>query len=291
MHGFGSYHPVVNMVYFVAVIGFSMLFMHPAALILSFLCAFSYSVLQGGKKKILINLLYMIPMTIIATAVNTLFNHEGVTIIDYLPSGNPLTLESIVYGVAASIMLINVICWFSCYNKVMTSDKFIYLFGRIIPSLSLMLSMTLRFVSRFKTQFKSVVNTQKCIGRNMSGGIIRRAKSGLSILSVMITWSLESSLDTADSMKSRGYGLEGRTAFSIFKFSKRDVITLFLILVLSTYVLVGTILGAVDFKYFPKFKYMGGDVFGISVFISYFILLALPIIIETGEKIKWKLLR
>ena len=291
MHGFGSYHPVVNMVYFVAVIGFSMVFMHPAALIISFLCAFSYSVLQGGKKTILINLLYMIPMIITATAVNTLFNHEGITIIDYLPGGNPLTLESIVYGVAASIMLVSVICWFSCYNRVMTSDKFIYLFGRVIPSLSLMLSMTLRFVSRFKTQFKSVINAQKCIGRDMSGGIIRRAKNGLSVLSVMITWSLESSLDTADSMKARGYGLEGRTAFSIFKFSKRDVAVIFLILVLGVYVLTGTALGVVEFKYFPKLKYNGGGFWGISVFVSYFILLALPIIIETGEKIKWKLLR
>jgi energy-coupling factor transport system permease protein len=31
-------------------------------------------------------------------------------------------------------MLISVITWFNCYSAVMTSDKFVYLFGRIIPA-------------------------------------------------------------------------------------------------------------------------------------------------------------
>ena len=85
------------------------------------------------------------------------------TVITYLGTGNPLTLESILYGLAAAAMLVTVIGWFSCYNAVMTSDKFIYLFGRIIPSLSLLFSMVLRFVPRFKAQLKTVSAAQRCI--------------------------------------------------------------------------------------------------------------------------------
>ena len=70
-----------------------------------------------------------------ATPANLAFNHEGATILAYLPSGNPLTLESIVYGLSAAVMMASVILWFSCYNAVMTSDKFAYLFGRVIPAL------------------------------------------------------------------------------------------------------------------------------------------------------------
>ncbi len=51
-----------------------------------------------------------------------------------------------------------VIQWFSCYNKVMTSDKFIYLFGRLIPALSLILSMALRFVPGLTGQLKVIRN-------------------------------------------------------------------------------------------------------------------------------------
>ena len=83
----------------------------------------------------------------------------------YLPSGNPLTLESILYGVAAAVMLASVVLWFSSYNEVMTSDKFVYLFGRMIPALSLVLSMALRFIPKFKSQMEVVSEAQACIGQ------------------------------------------------------------------------------------------------------------------------------
>ena len=68
----------------------------------------------------------MLPVFLISAAVNPLFNHQGITLILYLKNGNPLTLESILYGLAAGVMLVSVLNWFSCYQVVMTSDKFIY---------------------------------------------------------------------------------------------------------------------------------------------------------------------
>ena len=67
----------------------------------------------------------------------------------YLKDGNPVTLESILYGVGSGIMLACVVSWFSVFHAVMTSDKFMYLFGKVIPAFSLLLSMCLRFVPRF----------------------------------------------------------------------------------------------------------------------------------------------
>ena len=78
------------------------------------------------------------PLLLFSAVLNPLFNHEGATILTYLPDGNPLTLESMLYGVSAAAMMVTVILWFSCYNSVMTSDKFLYLFGRVIPALSLL---------------------------------------------------------------------------------------------------------------------------------------------------------
>ena len=160
MNEFKSYHPIVNFLYFVIVIGFSMFFMHPLCLAVSFACGLVYSTILNGRRAVKTNLVYMLPVLIITALINPAFNHEGVTILTYLPGGNPLTLESILYGLAAGFMLVSVICWFSCYNEVMTSDKFIYLFGRIIPSLSLIFSMTLRLVPKFATQLKIVTNAQ-----------------------------------------------------------------------------------------------------------------------------------
>ncbi len=292
MNEFKTYHPIVNFIYFVFVIGFAMFLMHPVALGISFLCSLLSSCLAAGEKGAKARICYMLPMLIIMALINPLFNHEGITILWYFPSGNPLTLESIFYGLGAAGMIVSVIGWFSCYHQVMTSDKFIYLFGRIIPSLSLILSMTLRFVPRFSQQLKVVINAQKCIGRDLScGTVLERAKNGLHILSVMVTWSLENAIETADSMKSRGYGLPGRTAFSIFRFDKRDRNALLILLSLGLYTLCGSLMGGMDFRYFPSVKAAEISLFGISVFLSYLLLCIYPVMMELWEVRKWKAFR
>ncbi len=292
MKEFKTYHPVVNFIYFLFVIGFSCFFMHPVCLGISLVCSFVYSVMLKGKRAIKTNLLYMLPLFIITALINPAFNHQGVTILCYLPGGNPLTMESVVYGFAAAAMIISVICHFTCYNEVMTSDKFMYLFGKVIPAMSLVISMTLRFVPRFVSQLKSVANAQRCMGRDVSSGsVVKRAKCGLAILSAMTTWALENSIDTADSMKSRGYGQGGRTAFSVFTFDKRDAKALTAIIVLGIYVLAGSFLGGMDFAYFPYFTARKISAFEVSLFVSYLLLCITPVIIELWEVRKWKSLR
>lgn len=289
MNEFKNYHPIVNFLYFAAVIVFAMLLMHPVCLLTSLACAFVYSIMLNGRRAVKFNFLFLIPAMVAAAIMNPIFNHEGVTILGYLPSGNPLTLESIIYGMAAAVMLVTVVCWFSCYNRIMTSDKFIYLFGKIIPSLSLILSMTLRFVPRFREQIKVISQAQRCVGRDISqGSVIKRAKNGITILSIMITWAMENSIETAQSMKSRGYGLPGRSAFSIFKFDSRDRNALLYMIAITVYLVIGAVKGGMYFRYFPSMKSAGISFFSISIFTAYFMLCIMPVAIELMEKIKWK---
>ena len=209
--------------YFTLVLMFSMFFMHPVYLTASLLCAAAFSIRLSGKSTLRPQLKFLLPTVLAVALINPAFSHAGVTILAYLPSGNPLTLESIVYGTAAAVMLAAVILWFSCFNVVMTTDKFVYLFGRVIPAMSLVLSMAFRFVPRFAAQFREVSEAQRCIGRDLSeGSAVERLKKAASIVSIMVTWSLENAAQTADSMKSRGYGLSGRTAFSVYRLDGRD---------------------------------------------------------------------
>lgn len=292
MNEFKKFHPIVNLVYFASVIGFSMVFINPICLIISLVCAIIYPIMLIGRKSVWFNLKYMLPVLIISALINPAFNHKGTVIIAYLPSGNPLTLESVIYGLAAAVMIAAVINWFSAFNEVMTSDKLIYLFGRIIPSLSLVLSMALRFVPRFKEHIKEVSAAQAGIyGDLYKKGLIAKTKGGLKILSVMITWSFENAIDTADSMKSRGYGLHGRTAFSNFCFECRDFAVLAAVVVLAAYVLIGRLSGGIYFRYFPSIKYTVINAYSASIYAAYFLLCGIPIIIEVKEALKWKALK
>ncbi|MDR1589367.1 MAG: energy-coupling factor transporter transmembrane protein EcfT [Oscillospiraceae bacterium] len=289
---FSSFHPAVNFLYFVAVIGGAMLLGHPVCLSLSLVCGICYSVYLSGRRAVRLQLVYMLSMFVFAALLNPAFSHEGVTILTYLPSGNPLTLESIAYGASAAATIVTAISWFACYSAVMTSDKFVYLFGRIIPALSLVLSMTLRFVPKFMAQLKAVTSAQRCIGRDASsGGVLRRARNGITILSVMVTWALENSIETADSMKSRGYGLPGRTAFSIYRFDRRDRYALAFILICVAAVASGAAAGQLYWRYYPSIKGVPAGALPAAVMTAYLALCAMPVTINLLEDRKWRALQ
>lgn len=289
---FSGYNPVINFLFFGLVLVFSMCLMHPVCLAVSLVASLSYAIYLNGRKAVRYSLSYMLPMMFMASLINPAFNHEGATILTYLPGGNPLTLESILYGLAASTMLASVMTWFSSYTAVMTSDKFVYLFGRVIPALSLVLSMTLRFVPKFKAQIQVVSEAQRCIGRDASNGsAVQRIKNGITILSIMITWSLENAIETADSMKSRGYGIPGRTAFSIYRFDERDKYALIWLIFCGVYICSGWAIGGLYYRYFPTARGVGMGPFPISFFTCYLALCLTPIVINRKGDHKWKRLQ
>lgn len=288
---FSTFHPVVNFIYFLAVIAFSMFFMHPVFLGISLVCSMIYSIYLNGGKAVRFNLLYMLPTLLFFAVMNPVFNHAGATILVYV-NDNPITLESILYGFASATMFISVIIWFSCYNAVMTSDKFIYLFGRVIPAMSLILSMVLRLVPKFKAQIHVISNAQKCVGRDVSNGnVFQKARNGMKIISILTTWALENAIETADSMKSRGYGLKGRTSFSNFRFDTRDRTTLAILSVLIAFLLFGALAGENNIVYFPAVWIKPVSLLSVLIYFAYGALCLLPMAFNLWEDIKWARLK
>lgn len=286
---FQKYHPLVNFLYFALVIGFAMALNHPLAQGISFACACIYAIQAEGKKAVLFALKWCLPVMLVTAFMNPAFSHEGVTILLYFPTGNPLTLESILYGLSSGVMIATVMLWFLNFNRVITSDKFIYLFGRVIPAMSLVLSMTLRFIPKFKSQMNTVIEAQRSIGRDISqGSLWQRTKTAITVLSIMITWALENAIETADSMKSRGYGLKGRSAFSIYRFDDRDKAAITYLLFCGLYLICGVIVSAFGFRYFPSIRYIGLNTVTLSFQFVYLILCIMPVVLNGLEERKWK---
>ena len=171
-------HPAVSFSYFALVIACAMFFMHPLCLALSLLGAGCCAAQLVGGRGLRQRIAWLLPMALLAALVNPAFVHQGATILTYFPSGNPLTLESILYGCASGVLLAAVVLWFVCVTDVITSDKVVYLFGRIIPALSLLLSMTLRFVPQFTRRLRTVAQAQRWLGRDAGRGSVRRLAAG-----------------------------------------------------------------------------------------------------------------
>ena len=96
---------------------------------------------------------------------------------------------------------------------------------------------------------------------------------------------------SADSMKSRGYGIQGRTAFSIYIFEKRDGMTLLTMAVLCLGSVMPSLLGWSTWVYYPT---MTGALFGLPQLLSYLCyggLCLLPLMIDLTEDRKWNSLR
>lgn len=286
---FSNCHPLVNLIYFILIFAFAMAFDNPVCLGISLLASIAFAVNINGRKTVKLMLCAMLPVFIFTAVLNPAFSHAGMTILTYLPDGNPLTLESVYYGLGAGIRFAAVLCWCSCFNNVMSSDKFVYLFGKIIPGLSLILSMTLRLVPRLKAQLKVISNAQRGIGRDIScGSLWRRMKNGIAVLSILITWALENAIDTSDSMRSRAYGLPGRTAFSIYRFNKRDIYLILWILVCGIYIITGTVSGGIYWQYYPVAKGNITGWYSWSIFAVYALLCLTPVVLNICEELKWK---
>lgn len=290
MDGFSSYHPAVNFCYFAVVLGFTMFLLHPACLAISLVGALLYAGRLKGRRALAGQLAYLFPLLLITGAMNPLFNHRGITILAYLPGGNPLTLESILYGLAAAALFGAVILWFSCCQQVMTSDKFLYLFGRVAPALSLLLSMALRFVPRFKARLDQVRLAQRALFGGEGEEVRSRLHRAACALSALVAWSMESAIETADSMKCRGYGLPGRTYYAPFRLERRDKLALLCLGTCGIWLGVGAFLGGFSWRYFPAVGGWEPSWYRVALLAVYALLCGAPTLIDSWEGWRWRCL-
>lgn len=277
-------NPIAVAIYFLLVSGRIMFSMDPVLLCCSLIGALMlHVVLCGfGQKK---QHLYSLALFTVMTIINPLFNHNGATVL-FVMNNNPVTLEALLYGVAAAGMILAVIYWFRSFSQIMTSDKLLYVFGGISQKLALLLSMTLRYVPLFSTQAKKISQSQKALGLYKEDNIVDSFRGGLRIFSVMVTWTLENGIITADSMTARGYGTGRRSRYSLFKWRKEDVL----------FVLLSVLLCGVSFAFDSGFAFYpviqsldfsGGVAAG---YLAYGILSLLPVIMEGKEVLKWRIL-
>lgn len=251
MRRFDSYHPIIIFIYFCSAIFITMFSMNPIIVTLSYLAAASFYGTVAGFKRLAKSLAYSLPVFVIIAASNPIFVHKGAGILFFL-NGNPFTWEALIYGIFAAFMLMSVFYWCKCFNEIMTGDKIAYLFGKITPKLSLLLSMSLRFIPALQRQYREIRAAQKAMGAYAAGSFTDSILGRLRALSVLITWGLENSVETADSMRARGYGLKGRTSYSIYRWTGRDTVLSALTCTLSVLAIALLFAGAGEFTFYPR---------------------------------------
>ena len=178
--------------------------------------------------------------------------------------------------------LVVMLLWVGCYSAVLTSDKFVCLFGGLIPSLSLLLVMILRMIPSLTRKAVQIADARKSVGKGTGASENKKGKvlGGMRILSALTDWALEGSIVTADSMRCRGYGCARRTNFTLYRLSVRDLLLLACIGGLSLVVMLA---GGMEASYTPNlyFSYIS---YG---FPAYCLMLLIPPVMYLWERIRW----
>lgn len=284
---FSKCHPAVNFLFFVGAIGCSVVIQHPAYLLAGLLCGTIYYLLLNGRKgwKMLLGLL---PMFLILTAINPLFNTYGAHIL-FSVFGRPYTWEALLYGAAIASLFVQMMLWFGCYNAVMTSDKFTSLFGNLIPALSLLLVMVLRLIPNFIRKTKQIIGARKSIGKGAAEQSSTKEKllDGMTVLSSLTDWALEGSVVTGDSMRARGYGTAKRSSFMIYRMKTGDWLLIAAIPILLALIITAACLGQMAAVFTPEIQ-ISPISWGI---IPYTVYLLIPVALHTKEAFSWHISR
>lgn len=287
---FAGFHPAVLFLYYILVILFAMFTTHPVILLCMLAGGILLFALLHSLRTLADNLFYYFFVFLLIALSNPLFVHNGETILFFV-NDNPVTLEAIFYGMVIALMIVGVMFWCKNYTVILTTDKFLYLFGKVIPTLSLVLSMAIRFIPLFKRQAQKIEKTQKTMGLYANESKADNLLGGIRVFDSLLSWSLENSIETADAMRARGYGLPGRTSFSLFRFHRRDGMLLGAIVLLAGMILYAYIRGSFYFMYYPSVSPIRAAAADLLRYGAVLLFMLLPSLVEIKEKVQWNCLK
>lgn len=274
---FAALHPAVQWVYLSIVLAVTMFAAHPVllAINLSVACIYTTLFCHKGTLKKQLPILFLI--TLVTTLGNGLFSHNGEVVLA-VAGDTRYTLEAFFYGMIMGVTIATVLLWFVCMGEILTTDKILYLFGSVFPSVTLTICMMLRYLPMLRRRFEEIHRTQHAMGRK--DGIAQRAKE----FSVLISWSLENAIDTSDMMEARGYGTGKRSHYSVFVFTARDGKNMAAVLSLGAVALPGVLLPQARAYYFPIIVLPHMSFENLILYTGYLMLLLYPAAVIFWEK-------
>ena len=312
---FSRYHPVVNLIFYLLVLGTKMFQMSVGLVFISLFSAVVYYFMLK-KTEGLKYCAVVVGIIIVSAIINPLFSHKGGTLLFYLFTGNPVTLESIIYGLISAIIIGAMLLWFSTFNQVMGVERILGAIGKVLPNVSLLITMIMRFIPQYtrhqrkvsmvnkvnkrnygekinllnreKTEKENVIEAcKKQKKKNGIDKIIYSIKEGSRTFSITTTWALENSIYTADSMKARGFGTGRRTNYSNYKFQKRDYLLMGWLVILWLVVVFSLEREKVYTYYYPFIQVKNN----VVVYLIYGLLCLTPVLINVKEEIRWLILK
>lgn len=219
---FDACHAAVPAMLFAGVAALSMLAVHPVFVTLSLSGALAFSLVARGAAATVRGLAWQLPLLVLVCLLNPFFSASGSTLL--LKVGpRSVYLESLAYGATMGALLVATVLWFEDAAAVLTQDRLLALAGRRARSVPLVASMAAQLVPQMLGRARAVRAAARAC---TAAGPRPPARDELLRTSTMLlSWSLEDSLERADAMRARGWESGSpRTRYRPERFRARDAV-------------------------------------------------------------------
>lgn len=284
MRRFGDYNPLTVAIYYIAVVTIAMFTMNPVLHLIAFSGGALQFSIQRVKHKVGTHLLFLV-IGLILALLRPLFSHNGATVL-FVINDNPITAQAFIFGINSAVMVVGVLYLFRVFSIIMTSDRLLYLFGRLSPKTALVMSMGLRYIPLLKEKSRQIGAAQTAVGINRDDNAIDRLKARMNVFSATVSWGLENGIITADSMAARGYGSGKRSCFRKFSITKADIILILIMVMLTGPSIAALITGDYDTVFYPHFEMSGLNFVSLAGYVTFAILMLIPVLIDSLESFR-----
>ncbi len=219
---FDACHAAVPAMLFAGVAALSMMAVHPVFVTLSLSGALAFSLVARGAAATVRGLAWQLPLLVLVCLLNPFFSASGSTLL--LKVGpRSVYLESLAYGATMGALLVATVLWFEDAAAVLTQDRLLALAGRRARSVPLVASMAAQLVPQMLGRARAVRAAARAC---TAAGPRPPARDELLRTSTMLlSWSLEDSLERADAMRARGWESGSpRTRYRPERFRARDAV-------------------------------------------------------------------
>ena len=242
------FHPVTILIFFAAMIIPLMVTENPVYTLVSLSGAIIILMMLRRPSECMRELMGYAVIFAVMAVLNPLFVHRGSTPLFFL-NGRAVTLEACIFGVCSSLSLTAAIIWCRSFSLIMTSEKLFCLIGRLSPKISAILMMIMRFIPDMLSQAGKISSQSRISGEFRTDSLTGQVKRIMSVFSALVTWAIESAVQTADSMKARGFELGGRTSCSHFEYMPEDIAAIILSVIACAGAMTGA--GEISIEFYP----------------------------------------
>lgn len=285
---FEKSHPFVIAAYFICSAVLVMLLNHPLFLLFAIIVVIANAQLFVAAETVWKTFKGSLLLIVAVLLINVFFNRNGSTELMTV-LGRTITLEALIYSVTMGVMLVVIFQLSLLFNTILNGARFLFIVSKLAPKLGLVVMLAIRYVPLLKMHLQQITSVQRLKGYSLTeGSLVERMKSGIVLLQQLLSISLEDALQTADSMKARGYQLPvKRTSFTHYRWHRYDTLTLFGLIVVFTFVCISTVFDFGVMTVYPTLQVSWGSE-QLIICVAAGLVLALPLLLQSLEWCKWK---